>query len=97
MTATGKCVANIKAKRLEISGTVKGDIEVNNLVIRPTGQLTYGKISYKKLILDDGGIMSYSPNKAVNLEDYKSPKELPIIDTEDIIASQKGPHFFNSY
>lgn len=60
VTATGYCDTSITAKRLEIAGVVKGDIQVENLIIRSSGQLTYGKISYIELVLDNGSTMAPS-------------------------------------
>lgn len=58
VSSTGQCNSNIKAKRLEIYGVVEGNIEVNLLIIQPTGKLSYGNISYKELI-NNGGLMKH--------------------------------------
>ena len=95
VTSTGYCESNIKAERLEITGVVKGDIEVDDLIIREAGQLSYGKISYKNLTLDDGGVMSPSPNKVVDLKTFTSSKVLS--DNEVSAAKVKEPRFYSSY
>ncbi len=95
ITSTGYCESNIKAERLEIAGVVKGNIEVDDLIIREAGQLSYGKISYKNLILDDGGVMSLSPNKVVDLKTFTSSNVLP--DNEALANKVKEPRFYSNY
>ncbi|MDP2858810.1 MAG: polymer-forming cytoskeletal protein [Bacillota bacterium] len=53
---TGFCEGDLRAASLGIEGQVVGDVEVENLTIRPTGKL-FGKATYKNLALQDGGVM----------------------------------------
>jgi cytoskeletal protein CcmA (bactofilin family) len=62
---TGVCEGSIRAASLAIEGRVIGDVEVDDLLIRPTGKL-FGKATYKSLALQDGGSM---------VSDRRRPKE----------------------
>ena len=52
----GSIHGRIKAKDIVIAGIVQGCIEVENLIIHSSGQLFYDELSYKELIIEEGGI-----------------------------------------
>lgn len=49
-----RCTGNIWANYLEIAGEVRGDIEVETLVIHPSGHFS-GNATYKDITVHDGG------------------------------------------
>ncbi len=68
----GHCVGGFAVKNLAIHGTVIGDVYADELIIHPTGQLYFSKISAQKTIVHDGGV--YANLKDTPDKDAESKK-----------------------
>jgi len=78
VTSTGSCDCNINAKNLIIDGTVKGNIDVETLII-DSGKLYYDRIRMDKLLISEQGFIAHKSD----VETEKIPDNFVFAGTEE--------------
>lgn len=61
VTATGSCNSTIRAKNLSIDGIVRGNLDVDTLIIN-SGKLYYNMVKFSKLLLNEEGFIAHVSN-----------------------------------